>query len=290
MASAVTADVSGPVLEMPASHYLIQYGALAVVIWIIIAFAIQIKRGMLSLSSLREVYPFMGPVKQEGKASALIKSIIEVALYPFYGAPFDRCHTQALYVKKAARKRVAHLLIWWGFVLTGLATLISTFITVFVEDVWPFYSRFVLGGSWSGAAVIVGLGTLGGILIIIGSILMFAVRFRGEINRTLVSTDIFLILVFGTALTGHLTQAALWGNAPWELKVAAFWSHMLFVILLFVLMPFTKFAHAIAVPIWLIYDRYLARIGKEPKLLGPWSGELAEKALHSRVPSHKPRE
>ena len=289
MVEAGASMVQGPVLEMPASHHLIQYGALAVVIWMIIGFIIQFKRGVLGLSQLREIYPFMGPIGHESKASALIKSIIEVALYPFYGAPFNKCHTQALYVKKPHAKRTAHLLIWWGFVLTGLATFISTFITVFVEDSWPLYSKFVLGGSWQGAALIVALGTIGGIFLIIGFILMFVNRFRGEYNKTLVSTDLFLILILGTALTGFFTQVTLWLNAPYEVKAVAFWSHMLFVILLFALMPFTKFAHAIIVPIWLIYDRYLARIGKEPKLLGPWSGELAEKALHSMVPSHKPK-
>ncbi|WP_243681393.1 hypothetical protein [Vulcanisaeta souniana] len=74
-------------LYLPIPHLWIIYGAIVLVVEMVIGFAIEISRGILALSHLSNVLPIKGPTRNWGSASAFIAGLITAFLYPFYGAP-----------------------------------------------------------------------------------------------------------------------------------------------------------------------------------------------------------
>ena len=277
-------------LYLPIPHAWIIYGAIALVIEIIIGFAIEVSRGVLALSNLNTVLPIKGPTRSWGSAGAFIAGLITAFFYPFYGAPMISCHTQSSYLSKPRIKAVAHALVWWGFVFAAISTVLG-----FIYDEWvtsdvPGLVAFIPGGKLGpmGPYAVIGTGAVGGVLIIIGFILMMIVRWQGTrpISESAV-TDFFLWTAFFVALSGFaLMGVELTIPTNYYALATVFSIHIFLVAMMFATMPWTKFGHAIYMYIWQLYDRYRTWKGVEPRLLGPWSGELAERALHSHHPSH----
>ncbi len=277
-------------LYLPIPHLWIVYGAIALVIEMVIGFIIEISRGVLALSNLSNVLPIKGPTRNWGSAGAFIAGLITAFLYPFYGAPMTSCHTQASYLSKPRNKALAHALVWWGFVFAAISTTLGFIFDEWVASDVPGLVAFIPGGKLGpiGPYVVIGTGALGGILIIIGFIVMMAVRWQGTrpVGESAL-TDFFLWMAFFVALSGFaLMGVELLAPTNYYAQATAFSVHMFLVITMFATMPWTKFGHAIYMYIWQLYDRYRTWKGAEPRLLGPWSGELAERALHSHHPSH----
>ncbi|WP_069807818.1 hypothetical protein [Vulcanisaeta thermophila] len=275
-------------LSLPIPHPWIIYGAVVLVIEMVIGFAVQFKRGVLSLHYLSTVLPIKGPTGNWGSGAAFIVGLLTAVAYPFYGAPMTSCHTQSDYLRKPRLKAVAHALVWWGFVFAAISTVLG-----FIFDEWVNETTFIPGGTLGpmGPYAVIGTGTLGGILIIIGFALMMAARWQGTrpIGESAM-TDFFLWTAFFTSLSGFaLMGVELTVPNNFYAVSTAFTVHMFIVTMMFATMPWSKFGHAILTPLWVLYDKYKTLKGPQPRLLGPWSGELAEKALESHVPSHPKR-
>jgi hypothetical protein len=112
-------------LYLPIPHLWIIYGAIALVIEMLIGFIVEISRGILALSNLSHYLPIKGPTRNWGSGGAFIAALITAFLYPFYGAPMTSCHTQSLYLSKPKTKALAHALVWWGFVFAAISTVIG---------------------------------------------------------------------------------------------------------------------------------------------------------------------
>ncbi|WP_291766164.1 hypothetical protein [Caldivirga sp. UBA161] len=273
-------------LKIPIPHEWIIIGAVGLLIEMAVGFIIQIRRGMLSLSSLSNFIPIRGPIRNWGSGGALIAALATAFAYPFYGAPMTSCHSQSSYLSRPRIKAIAHALIWWGFALAAVSTTLG-----FAFDEWVNSTTFIPGGKLgqAGPYAVIGTGGLGGVLIVVGFALMMVSRWQGTrpIDEPAL-TDVFLWLAFLTALSGFGVmgvELTIPGN--YLAVESAFGVHIIIVLLMFATMPWTKFGHAIYMYVWQAYDRYRAWRGIEPRLLGPWSGELAEKALHSHHPAHK---
>lgn len=273
-------------LKIPIPHEWIILGAVALLIEVAIGFIIQIRRGILSLSNLSNFTPIKGPTRNWGSGSALIAALTTAFAYPFYGAPMTSCHSQASYLSRPRIKAIAHTLVWWGFVLAAVSTVLG-----FAFDEWVNSTTFIPGGKLGqvGPYAVIGSGALGGVLIVVGFALMMIARWQGTrpIDEPAL-TDAFLWLALLTALSGFgIMGVELTMPSNYLAIESAFTVHIIIVVLMFATMPWTKFGHAIYMYVWQAYDRYRAWKGVEPRLLGPWSGELAEKALHSHHPAHK---
>ncbi|MFP3074900.1 MAG: hypothetical protein RXR04_07395 [Caldivirga sp.] len=275
-------------LKMPIPHEWVVLGAIGLLVEMAIGFTIEISRGILSLSSLSVYTPMKGPTRNWSGAGAFVAALVTAFLYPFYGAPMTACHTQSSYLSKPKTKALAHALVWWGFVFAAVSTTLG-----FIYDKWINGTTFIPGGKLGpmGPYAVIATGAVGGLLIIIGFILMMITRWQGTrpIGEQAL-TDLFLWLVFFTALSGFSVMGVELTMPTNELALElTFGVHIVIVIMLFATMPWTKFSHAIYMYVWQLYDRYRTWRGVEPRLLGPWSGDLAEKALHSHHPAHKPK-
>ncbi len=244
---------------LPINHTLIDYAGFALLAVLIIEFAIEIYRGKVRSYN---IFPVKGPTVTEGKASASIKALAEVVFYDILASePLAECHTGAYYSKKPHTKRTAHLLFLYGFIFLILST-----ISGFVFDKWlnqsTFLPSYYLGPL--GEGVELALGTLGGVLVLIGFIIYWPSRFRSESNSRISGTDVFILLLVLTVITGFALEVAEFFFA---FSVAyIFWVHMSFVFLLFITMPYTKFSHALYQIIWNYYERYARRTGKQPRV------------------------
>jgi nitrate reductase gamma subunit len=244
---------------LPINHAIIDYAGFTVLGILIIEFVIEILRGKVRSYN---IFPIKGPSVSEGKASASIKALAEVVAYDILASePLAECHTGAYYSKKPHTKRSAHLLFLYGFIMMILST-----ISGFIFDKWVTQSAFLpsyyLGPA--GEAIELGLGTLGGLLVLAGFIIYWPTRFRSESNSRITGTDVFILLLVFTVLTGLALEVA---EIFYAYSVTAvFWAHISLVFLLFITMPYTKFSHALYQIIWNYYERYARRTGKQPKI------------------------
>ena len=286
-------NMSDITLYLPIPHTWVIYGAVALLVEMAIGFAVEVRRGVLALSSLNAVLPIRGPTRSWNPAAAFIASLVAVFLYPFYGAPMTTCHSQSSYLKRPRVKAIAHALIWWGFVLAAVSTVLG-----FLYDRWipgnvNGLVAFIPGGRLgpAGPYAVMGAGAAGGLLIIAGFALMMIARWQGTrpISEPAI-TDFFLWIALFVVLSGFALMGVELGMPTNYYALAtAFSIHILLVAIMFATMPWTKFGHAIYMYVWQVYDRYRSWRGMEPRLLGPWSGELAERSLHSHHPAHKPK-
>jgi len=250
---------------LPINHTFIDYAGFTLLGILIIEFAIEIYRGKVRSYN---IFPFKGPSVSEGKTSASIKALAEVVAYDILASePLAECHTGAYYSKKPHTKRSAHLLFLYGFIMLILST-----ISGFIFDKWVTQSAFLpsyyLGPA--GNAIELGLGTLGGLLVLIGFIIYWPSRFRSESNSRITGTDVFILLLVFTVLTGlALEVAEIFFAYSVTSVTVAFWTHISFIFLLFITMPYTKFSHALYQIIWNYYERYARRTGKQPKIPSP---------------------
>ncbi len=167
-------------MELPVPHTWIDYGAVILVIAMLIGFAVEIRRG----GALRryDIYPAVGPVTREEAGSAFIKAAAEaLALDVLASAPLADCHQGAYYERRTRVKRTAHLLIFYGFLMLLIATIVG-----FIFDKWVTATSFLppayyLGPGGGEAAIVGGIGTAGGgALCLMGGLgIYIPTRYRG---------------------------------------------------------------------------------------------------------------
>jgi citrate/tricarballylate utilization protein len=132
-------------------------------------------------------------------------------------------------------RRHAHLATMWGFILCFAATCAGT--------VYDYGFGWVAPYSWYSLPVL--LGTVGGVLLSLGTLGLFVIKIRADqapAAMARLGMDYgFLALLFGTAVTG-LALLAFRHTAGMGLLLAV---HLGFVLALFLTLPYGKFVHAI---------------------------------------------
>ncbi|MEK9662547.1 MAG: tricarballylate utilization 4Fe-4S protein TcuB [Alphaproteobacteria bacterium] len=134
----------------------------------------------------------------------------------------------------SSARRHSHLATMWGFILCFAATCAGT--------VYDYGFGWVAPYSWYSLPVL--LGTVGGIMLSVGTFGLFAVKLRADrapVAMTRLGMDYgFLALLFFTATTG-LALLAFRHTAGMGMLLAI---HLGFVLALFLTLPYGKFVHA----------------------------------------------
>lgn len=209
------------------TYKLIDIGAIVVVVLLIIGIVRGLQTGRFDFPRIRALAVGGGD---------LVKSFMSVLIA-------DVGTTRVLRTCKIP-KWVSHVLIFWGFVFAGIATTLAYLIK-------PEGAVLPLGHP------VKIFGNLGGILLLIGCIAMFFVRYQQSGSPWhLNPADFFLIVLFLTTVSGFAVQQSIYTlgrNAP--ITAATYWTHMGIIVVLFITAPFSKFIHALYKPSWILYER-----------------------------------
>jgi len=219
------------------SYELIDIGAIIVLTVVIIGLLAATTSGRLQLPFRRRVESLGkvgGGVK--GTASERLAGVISVLLLDV---------TTARVLKTCDRRKQAfHLLIFWGFVSTAIATTLAFFMKP-EGAILPLSHPVKI------------FGNLGGVLLVVGCVGMFFIRYQESGSPWhLTRADFFLITLFLSAVAGFGIQQAIYTFGRTELITSvAYWTHIAMVSLLFLTAPFSKFVHAIYKPSWILRDQ-----------------------------------
>ena len=234
-------------MDLPIANALIDLGSLLVVVVVIVGIAYRIRGGSLHHFDRWQV--IRGPLE-----SIEAKLTSRVALTSFSIVLFRDVFTAKVLDTCGRLKRVSHVAIFWGFVFLAISTTLA-FLTNPTNLVLPLTDPVKL------------FGNAGGILIVIGFLTMFYVRYREEAPIwKLTRSDVFLLTLFLTVATGFVTQQAVYSDTGPFWVSGTFWLHMAFVIVLLATAPFTKFFHAVSKPVSILYDEADTKMGREPVL------------------------
>ncbi|MDG6898233.1 MAG: respiratory nitrate reductase subunit gamma [Nitrososphaerota archaeon] len=142
---------------------------------------------------------------------------------------------------------LSHFLTMWGFIGLGLTTTLDAIFNNAAVPL-PITSPIRL------------LGNVTGMMLIAGLTLSFSRRLiHADVRTASRAGDwAFLVSLYGTALTGFMVQAFADTS-----NVVGTWItypvHLVFISLLLVAAPWTKFVHAVWRPSWVVYSRLNAQ-------------------------------
>ncbi len=235
-------------MNLPVGNEVIDIGGLIVLLVIVIGIVSKIKSGSLHHFFLWQPQRSVG--KNEDRASSSRSGV----LGSFSAILFREVFAFRVLGTCSKTKRFSHIAIFWGFVFLGISTVLA-YLTNPTNLILPLYNPVKL------------FGNAGGILVIAGFIGMFSVRYREHASVLRVTrSDLFLITLFLTAVTGFLVQQAIYSALGQDWISATFLIHLVLIILLLATAPYTKFFHAITKPVSLLYEEIDRRNGRETLL------------------------
>jgi hypothetical protein len=217
------------------TYIIIDVGALTLLAIIIFLIVRNVRSGALDLP-FKQIGSLM---QRRGRAitnSYALRSLGNIILLDVGTTrPLMTCHKG---------KWASHVLTFWGFVFLIIATTLAYLIKP-EGAILPLSSSIKI------------FGNIGGIMVIVGCIGIFFVRYQQSgspwhLNRS----DLFLIFLLLATISGFTIELIIYSFGRSSLITAAtYWTHLAFVVLLLATAPITKFAHAIYKPSWLLYDR-----------------------------------
>lgn len=237
---------------------------LGVAVLVLMGLVAAITTVRLSLHLARSIDPLDYGSEQTGQPMGLLRRLFLAARAVLEEMAFQRrfrsCDTETgkpVYL----RSWFVHYSMMWGFIGLGMATAID----------FIFKTPGVVVPLWYPARL---LGTVAGAFLVYGVIVTIARRLdRSDPTRTrlLPSDWLFLGLLLVVSLTGFVLEVLVYQPQGSVFGYGVFLVHVVLAMELLVLLPFTKFAHAIYRP--LAYGIYRFRTTR------PVGGEVVEASV-----------
>ena len=178
-------------------------------------------RGVIQFyHDLKAQFPGVKPKKNFWKSLFLLRK--EVLLHTKFG----ECNSQR-------SKRIAHSLIFYGFILLLFVTLYAIIAAITHNYPLKITNPFKIIGNVASAMLLVGLG-----IFIFGR--LFNKKVVGNSNY---SDWLLLVSFLLLTVSGIVVQFARFGN--WDLAYHFYFFHLVCVWFVIIYLPFTKFAHMI---------------------------------------------
>ncbi|MEW6140682.1 MAG: 4Fe-4S dicluster domain-containing protein [Thermodesulfobacteriota bacterium] len=179
-----------------------------------------------------------GASQDEGKDKSRIwmglkKAIMEVVAQ----SRFDQCNTEP--VPWYLRRRFVHLAIMWGFLGLLAATTLDLLFKEPYSQVPVYYPMRLLG-------------TAAGLFVLYGTSVALFNRMKQPdkyASHSLFSDWLFLGLLWGVTLTGFIVELSVYLSSGSVGAYVVFLVHVVGAMMLVLLLPFTKFAHAVLRPV-----------------------------------------
>ena len=239
-------------MDLPIANQLIDVAGLVVLLIIILGVIYKLKQGTLHRFSQWKIFS-RGTAKKGSSSSSSSSNVAPSFFTVFYREVF----TFKVLGTCSRTKRLSHIAIFWGFVFLGISTVLA-FLLNPTDVILPLYNPVKI------------FGNTGGILVIIGFIGMFYVRYREKAPIwRFTRSDLFLTTLLLAVITGFITQQTIYSSMGSYWVSSSFWIHMVFVVSLLATAPFTKFYHAISKPVSLLYQEIDRRSSSDVEPLLP---------------------
>lgn len=160
---------------------------------------------------------------------------------------FDQCNTEP--VPWYMGRRFVHLSIMWGF----LGLLAATGLDLLLKEPFsqvPIYYPMRL------------LGTVAGLFVVYGTSVALINRIKQPdkyASNSLLSDWLFLGLLWGVTLTGFIVELSVYLPSGSVGAYGVFLVHVVGAMMLVLMLPFTKFAHAVLRPVALFIHEFRAK-------------------------------
>lgn len=229
------------------SKNLVDAAGITALIIVIIGVLIRVRRkdvAILVQEIMREIKssPHSQSANGGGKASLNwggVKTILKTGIYDILLlGKLGRCED--------FQQWLSHFMIMWGFIGLGITTTLDAIVN-FEAVPLPLLHPVRI------------LGNISGIVFMAGLTLALTRRlFSSEVLSTTTKSDwLFLISMYGTGATGFMVQ--WYADTANQLGTTlSYVIHLIFVALLLVAAPWTKFIHALWRPSWIIYSKLIA--------------------------------
>lgn len=176
-----------------------------------------------------------------GKKQGIWKSLWQANMEILSHRNFSKCEDEKF-------KITAHFLVFWGFILLLVVTLFAILSVLMGTYPMPFTNPVKIIGNVASLMLILGLGSM---------------IFKRIIKKDAVSNSsyfdwIFLLSLFILTLSGVFVEMARfleWGAVAYYLYVF----HLLFVWLIIIYLPFTKFGHIVYRMVAIMYCKKAGR-------------------------------
>lgn len=236
-------------MNLPVANEIIDLGSAVVAVFVVLGVIYKIRGGTLHHFDRWQVLKVPGDATEASAPSG-------TAVKSFFNVLFRDVFATQVLGTCSRLKRASHLALFWGFAFLGVSTTLA-FITNPSDVVLPLTDPVKL------------FGNVGGILVVVGFIFMFYVRYREQAPIwRLTRSDVFMLMLLVTVVTGFVTQQAVYSSFGSFWVSNTFWLHMVFVVVLLATAPFTKFFHALSKPVSILYDEIDVKLGREPVLPG----------------------
>lgn len=184
---------------------------------------------------------------EEGAGSSFWKALKSAIYEVAAQTRFDKCNTEP--VPWYLGRRFVHLSIMWGFLGLLAATGLDLLFKQPFSQV-PLYYPMRL------------LGTAAGLFVVYGTSVALINRIRHPdkyASHSLLSDWLFLGLLWGVTLTGFVVEISVYLPSGSVGAYVVFLVHVVGAMLLVLLLPFTKFAHAALRPVALFIHEFRAK-------------------------------
>lgn len=216
------------------SYEIVDAVFLLTALWVVICSSIGIRRLYSGFQMTRPLAD-VSILSVNGLKKHLLPTLLEILQH----TSFKDC------VVNRARY-FAHLNILWGFILLAFTTAsVATGIYLFGKQTpWPLYHPVKV------------IGNIGGLILITGALIALWRRlaYGSDSEKTTYSDWLFLLTVLLTGISGLLTEVFRLVNIP-RLAYSTYFIHLVLVWILFVSLPFSKFAHLLYRTTAMIYTR-----------------------------------
>jgi quinone-modifying oxidoreductase subunit QmoC len=155
---------------------------------------------------------------------SFIKCLFKVKNVIFKHSDFSKCSTQK-------KRKIAHLLVFYGFILLLLVTLYAIVAAITHNYPLNFINPFKILGNLAGLMLLVGLS-----MMILNR--LFDKENSGESNY---SDWLFLVSLFLLTLSGGVVELARFQN--WSTAYHFYFFHLVCVWFVIIYLPYTKFGH-----------------------------------------------
>jgi len=174
------------------------------------------------------------------KSKGLIKSIYLALKDILIHRNFTQCNSRPY-------KFSSHFLVFWGFVLLLIVTVCAIISTIFFNYPLPFYNPIKI------------LGNIGGIMLFTGCGIMIYKRIFNNKSGTKSNYFdwTFLLSLFILTSLGFATEILRLVNSSFAYYI--YFLHLIFVFLIIIYIPYTKFGHFIYRTVALTYLKSIER-------------------------------